>query len=300
MENETDKDRELDAKLSAALGLEPDAEAADLSPDRSDQEPDSPDPLDAPSAPGGMSAEDEQFATEWLARAGVPRAKLNRMLDEDPELALALARKQKDTQDTIARLRREAGSASDEDDARPSYAAPGQTKPASPAELRRADILALVEDEYGEEQRQALERQLRGQEQTGADGQGPDPRVLATVAASRERLVAGGHDELRDNARYLEVLRAADALRAADPTLDVELAIDEAAEVLRARSERAVAGSQQRRSTIARTQPSVGVGRGVQLGLNKEQALDAHIDALLAGDKAKARAIADRYKLHRR
>lgn len=294
----TERDQEIDRRLDEALGLEPESEPESEAPEAPEADSEAA-PAEQPTA--GLSAEDEDFAFQWLARAGVPRAKLNAMLDQDPELALALARQQKETQDTIARLRRQAGSVSDEDDARPSYAAPGSTKPASPAELRRAEVLQLIEDEYGEEQRQALERELRGPDTAAAgDGQAPDPKVLAAVAASRERLVAGGHDELRDNARYLEVLRAADALRAADPTLEVGAAIDEAAEVLRARRDRSLAETQDRKRSIARTQPTVSGARGVQLGLTREQALDAHIDALLAGDKVKATAIAERYKLKRR
>jgi len=305
----TEQDRLLDERLNAALGITEDAGVQD------DEQPPADDAevqdgaedggaedgeAAAPSS-SGLSPADEQFAFEWLARAGVPRAKLNAMLDQDPDLALALARKQKETQDTIARLRRQAGSVSEEDDARPSNAAPGKTKPALPAELRRAEVLQLIEDEYGEEQRQALERELQGQDAgTGGAGQAPDPRVLAAVAASRERLVAGGHDELRDNARYLEVLRAADALRAADPTLEVGAAIDEAAEVLKARRDRALAETQDRKRSIARTQPTVSGARGVQMGLTREQALDQHIDALLSGDRPKAQAIAERYKLNRR
>lgn len=302
-----------DAFLNERLGIEPeepDEEPSEEPEETTEGNPELPvegDPetpaetaTATDSKPAALSDDDEAFAFSWLARAGLGRQAVNDLLESQPAVALAMARAQKQAQDTIARLRRGEDSAVD-DDARPSDSAPGRTKPASPEELRRAKIVQLVEDELGEEAAQALERDLRAVgPEGGSGGPAPDPRLAAVVAATRERLIAGGHEELRGKDAYLDVLRAADALQASDPALSAADAIAEAAEIRRVRRERAQAESQQRTRAKAASQPSTGVGRGAPLGLTKEQARDRHLDALIAGDKQQAEAIATRYKLKQR
>jgi hypothetical protein len=302
-----DQDKWLEERIASAeasADAEPPSEpeaAQELAGDTDEPDEDQPEAKAAPApAAAALAADDEEFAFQWLARGRLPRQEINALLAEKPQLALAMARALKDNQDTIARLRR--GSASqDEDDARPSDSAPGRTTPASPEELRRARVLQLVEDEEGEEARQALERDWRpgGAEERGGSP-AVDPRTIAELAAARERLVAKGHDELRGKAEFGKVLRAADALRAADPTLGVGQAIDEAAEIVRLQTERGLADSQQRKRAIASTQPVTSRGRGAPLGLSKEQARDRHLDALIAGNRDEAEALVRRYKLNER
>lgn len=253
---------------------------------------------DAAAAPAKISADDEQFATEWLARAGFRRARINRMLDEDPEEALDIARRQKQSQDTLARTRREVAAGKLDDDARPSDSARSQTGEPSPEEHRRARIIQLVRDLGDEGDVEALERDLPPQRaERDANGSGVDPRVMAVVVATRERLALSGHDELRDEAKYHAVLKAADVLRAADPTLGVGEAITEAAETLRIYAERRQAATQERRAELSGAQPSVPAQRTTPRRMSKAEAEHAHIVALEAGDKARADQICKQYSL---
>lgn len=317
----TDEDKALAAELAArekaqddflaakfaeedgtpAPAAEAAAETPEATEDPAPEEPaDDAEPAAAPeaAAPTKLSAEDEEFAFQWLARAGLQRAKINRLMDTDPELALDMARAQKKTQDTLARTRREVAAGKLDDYARPSDSARPQTGGPSPEELRRARIIQLVRDLGDEGDAQALEREYRPQQaESDAAGSGIDPRVLAAVSATRERLVLSGHDELRDEAKYGAVLKAADVLRAADPALGVGEAITEAAETLRIRDERRQAASQERRAELAGAQPSIPAQRTTPRRMSKAEAEHAHIVALESGDKARAAQICKQYSL---
>lgn len=308
--------KDQDEFLRTALGLDDAGEAPQVEADveveseapeapAADAEPTEPMPAGEASeavtpaaGPSGLSDEDEAFTFQWLARAGLGRAKVNKLLDDDPELALALARSQKQAQDTIARARREAASERVDDPARPSDSARAQTGAPSPEETRRARVLQLVEDEFGEEERQALERDFAPrQEQSSRSGSAADVRLVTAVVATRERLIGSGHEELRDEANYLAVLKAADVLMAADSTLDVGAAIAEAAETLKDRAERRQAASQRTRRALAATQPTNGTMRPAPPTLTREQARDKWLDLRLAGREEDAEAVRRRYKL---
>lgn len=254
---------------------------------------------DAAAAPAGaLSTADEDFAFQWLARSGLPRSEINSLLEEKPKTALALARRFKENQDTIARSRREASAEQEPDDARPSTSAPPKTNGASPEELRRAAWLDLVRDEFGEEDAQALERMTEPEARQARDqGQAPDPSVLVAVVAARERLLLSGHEELRDQAEYQRVLAMADALRVADPALGAEDAIAEAAELRRGRRGKAEAATQDRKRALSASQPVTARTRSVPIALTRDQAEDKWLDAKLAGDQALAAEIHARYKL---
>lgn len=308
-----------DAFLNAALGLEPDPVSDAVQPDKTpdteakadtggqkrteaDSEADSTEEVeqtDVAAVPGKLTAADETFAFEWLARGGVSRADLNSLIDERPEMALALAKQFKQNQDTIARSRREASAVPDQDTERPSTSAPSQTGEASPEEHRRSRWLELVRDEFGDEDAQALERSITAQQQpSGGPGQVPDVQVLMEVGAARERLVASGHDELRDQAEFGRVLVAADVLRSADPDLSVRDAIERAATLRNAGANRGQAATQERSQRVAASQPLTARTRSAPIALTKEQAIDKWLDARLEGDSGMMRELEARYKIN--